>query len=54
MNSEKTKEEAAKNHKFQETLILENKRLQSDIDRLKQDKSELEKDLGQKNLTIQM
>ena len=45
-NSEKTKEEAAKNHKFQETLILENKRLQSDIDRLKQDKSELEKDLG--------
>ena len=33
---------------------MENKRLQAELDKVKSEKLELEKDLGQKNITIQM
>eukprot|EP00347_Sterkiella_histriomuscorum_P019812 403340205 len=54
LNSIRALEESQKNQKFQETLIMENKRLQSELDKVKMERYELEKDLGQKNITIQM
>ena len=39
-------DEANKNKKFQDTLIEENKRLQAELDRVKSEKLELEKDVG--------
>lgn len=33
---------------------MENKRLQQELDKVKAERLELEKDLGQKNITIQM
>mmetsp|Transcript_29553 Transcript_29553/g.28749 ORF Transcript_29553/g.28749 Transcript_29553/m.28749 type:complete len:87 (-) Transcript_29553:638-898(-) len=42
------------NKKLHETLIDENKKLQDELDRVKTEKLQLEKDLGQKHLTIQI
>lgn len=53
-NGERAREEEAKNKKYQETLIMENRRLQEELDKTKSEKGQLERDLGQKNLTIQM
>ena len=50
--AQQIKEEATKNVKFQDTLIMENKHLLEELDTVKQQKVELEKDLGQKNITI--
>ena len=33
---------------------MENRRLQEELDKVKAEKGQLERDLGQKNLTIQM
>ena len=46
MSSMQVKDEAGKNQRFQDTLIMENKRMQEELDRVKQQKLELEKDLG--------
>jgi chromosome segregation ATPase len=47
-------DEAAKNHKFQETLISENKRLVAELERARVERLELEKELGQRSVTVQV
>lgn len=42
----KIHEESEKNKRFQDTLIEENKRLQEELDKMKQAKMECEKEIG--------
>ena len=53
-NAHEAQELGEKNSKFNETLINENKRLEDELNKIRHEKAELERDVGQKSITIQI